>query len=146
MRCRSVLCLTACALALGIFSAARAEAQRGGPPPPIDLSTIHLPEGFQIRMYAENVPSARQMALAPDGTVFVGSFGGPGPGGAGGGDKVFAVRDTNGDGRADEVITVFEGMTVPHGVAFLDGALYVGEQNRITRYDDILDHLSDPPE
>jgi glucose/arabinose dehydrogenase len=37
-------------------------------------------------------------------------------------------------------------MTVPHGVALLDGALYVAEQNRITRYNDILDHLSDPPD
>ncbi len=148
MRSRFTLALAACALALGIFSAVRAEAQRGGPPPPIDLATIHLPDGFQIQMYAENVPSARQMALAPDGTLFVGSFGfgGPGPGGAGGGDKVFAVRDTNGDFRADDVITVFEGMTVPHGVAFLDGALYVAEQNRITRYNGILSRLSDPPD
>jgi glucose/arabinose dehydrogenase len=146
MKIRAILALEAVLFAVLIVAALPAEAQRGGrggPPPEIDLATIDMPAGFQISMYAEGVPSARQMALADDGTVFVGSFGGPG--GGGGGDKVFAVRDTNGDNRADEVITVFEGLTMPHGVAFRDGALYVAEQTRITRYNDILANLENSP-
>src|SRR4029077_19799567 len=34
---------------------------------------ITLPPGFQISVYAVDVPNARQMAAGPDGIVFVGS-------------------------------------------------------------------------
>ena len=34
---------------------------------------ITLPPGFQISVYAGDVPNARQMAAGPDGIVFVGS-------------------------------------------------------------------------
>src|SRR5262245_51563195 len=34
---------------------------------------IELPPGFEIETYASGVGNARQMALAPDGTLFVGS-------------------------------------------------------------------------
>ena len=103
---------------------------------------VSLPPGFQIALYAEGLPSARQMALAPDGTVFVGSFGlfsgNPKIG------NVYAVRDTNKDGRADEVKTILTGLNMPNGVAFRNGALYVGEQHRIVRYDNILSSLDTP--
>ena len=35
---------------------------------------------------------------------------------------------------------------MPSGLAFRDGALYVAAVNRILRYDDIENHLADPPE
>ena len=120
-----------------------AEAQRGGPPPAIDLAKVSLPPGFQIEVFAEGVSAARQMALADDGTVFVGSFGlfsGSEDG------NIYAVRDTDSDGTADEVTTVLSGLTVANGVAFRDGALYVGENYQITRYDDILSNLENPPD
>ena len=120
-----------------------AHAQRGGPPPPIALEKISLPPGFEIELYAEDLPAARQLALADDGTVFVGSFGlfsgNPDIG------NIYAVRDTDNDGTADTVLTILEGLTVPNGVAFRDGTLFVGENNRITRYDNILSNLQNPP-
>ncbi len=126
------------------LTAVPAQAQRGGPPPPIALERVSLPPGFEIEVYAEGLPAARQMALADDGTVFVGSFGlfagNPDIG------NIYAVRDTDNDGTADEVMTILDGLTVPHGVAFRDGTLFVGENNRITRYDNILSNLDDPPE
>jgi glucose/arabinose dehydrogenase len=84
------------------------------------------------------------MALGAKGTLFVGTFGlltGQGNPGA-----VYAVRDTNADGRADEVLTVAKGLNQPNGVAFHDGALYVAEMQRIIRYDGIEDRLQNPPE
>ena len=113
------------------------------PLPVVQLAKVSLPPGFQIALYAEGLSSARQMALAPDGTVFVGSFGlfsgNPKIG------NVYAVRDTNRDGRADEVKTIITGLNMPNGVAFRDGALFVGEQHRIVRYDNIVSRLDNPP-
>ena len=99
-----------------------------------DLSKIELPSGFRISIYAR-VPEARSMALSEQGTLFVGTRG----------DKVYAVRDTNGDGTGDEVLTIAKGLTSPNGVALRGGALYVAEISRILRYDDIEARLSDPP-
>ncbi len=39
----------------------------------LPLHLIRLPPGFDIHVYAENVPDARSLALGDDGTVFVGS-------------------------------------------------------------------------
>ncbi len=145
MKCHSRVALsttlTAAFVLIAFAAVAPAGPQRGGPPPAIDLESISLPPGFEIHIFAEGMPAARQMALADDGTVFVGSFGF-------GADatEVYAARDTDNDGRADQVQTVLSGLTLPNGVAFRDGTLFVGEQNRIVRYDDILADLDSPPD
>jgi glucose/arabinose dehydrogenase len=90
---------------------------------------IKLPPGFSITVWADNVKGARTMTLAPDGTVFVGTWQ------VG---NVYALSDRNKDDRADGVITVASGMTMPNGVAFADGALYVAEVNQIVRFDNVL--------
>ena len=77
------------------------------------------------------------MTLSADGQVlFVGTREGG---------RVYALPDRGGDGRADEVITLAEGLDEPNGVAFRDGALYVAEARRILRYDDIERRLHAPP-
>src|SRR5688500_864657 len=95
-------------------------------PKPLALDTIKLPPGFAIATYAEGVTNARQMALGAKGTLFVGSRT------AG---RVFAVVDRNGDHKADQVYTIATGLEQPSGIAFRDGALYVAETSRVTRYD-----------
>lgn len=101
-----------------------------------ELDKIKLPEGFTISVYAE-VPNARSMAISPNGTIFVGNRDG---------NKVFAVADKNGDGRADSVYTIISGLNMPNGVAFRDGSLYVAEVNRILRFDNIENSLANPPQ
>jgi glucose/arabinose dehydrogenase len=108
------------------------------------LGQIRLPPGFRISVYAEGVTGARSLALSPSGTLFVGTLGefGKEPQG-----KVYAVRDEDGDGRAERVLTLLEKLNYPNGVAFRDGDLYVAELNRILRYDDVekdLNHAPDP--
>jgi glucose/arabinose dehydrogenase len=107
------------------------------------LARLKLPPGFEISIYAENVTGARSMAIGPNGTLFVGTFTAWGQPPYG---KVYAIRDHDGDGRADEVITIAEGLNHPNGVAVHNGSLYVAEISRILRYDDIENRLHNPPE
>ena len=100
----------------------------------LDLSSIRLPQGFSISVFAE-VEDARSMALAPDGTLFVGNKDGG---------SVFAVKDTNGDNKADKKWVITKGLNMPNGVAFRNGDLYVAEVSRILRYKGILGKLEAP--
>jgi len=100
------------------------------------LQHIRLPPGFAISVFADGVKDARQLALGDGGTVFAGSFD------AG---KVYALVDTDGDHVADRIYIIDQGLKMPSGVAFRNGALYVGAVNRILRYDDIESSLARPP-
>ena len=101
------------------------------------LGLIRLPPGFQIRIYADNVPNARSMTLGPNGTLFVGTRTDW---------KIYAILDRNTDNKADEVVTLAHGLYMPNGVAFREGSLYVAEVNRVLRFDDIEANLKEPPE
>lgn len=117
---------------VGAWIAAPANAQVLSP----DLSAVQLPEGFTISVYAEGLDNARSLAVGDAGTVFVGtrthSY-------------VYALADADADGVAEQTYRIGSGLVVPNGVAFHDGALYVAEQYRIIRYDDIEANLAAPP-
>jgi len=108
-------------------------SMRGGDP---KLKDIRLPEGFVITVFAENVANARAMCWGAKGTLFVGSR-----------DEgvVHALRDTDGDGTADERHIVAKGLNMPVGVAFKDGDLYISAVSKILKLVGIEDHLADPP-
>jgi len=97
-----------------------------------EMSDITLPPGFHIGVYAGSVPNARQMALGPPGVVFVGSLSEG---------KVYAVVDRDGDHRAEKVYVLASGLTMPSGLAFRDGALYVAAVNRILKFPDVARDL-----
>ena len=101
-----------------------------------ELSAITLPSGFRIAVYAGDVPGARQMAVGPAGVVFVGSRSEG---------KVYALVDRDGGNRADQVHVVASRLNSPSGIAFRDGALYVGAVNRILRFRDVARDLARPP-
>ena len=105
-------------------------------PPALPLVQIKLPPGFTIDLYATGVPNAREMVLGAKGTLFVGSRSAK---------TVYAIVDRDHDQKADKVFTIATGLTDPNGVAFLEGALFVAEVSRITRYDDIESKLENPP-
>ncbi len=105
-----------------------------------DLSVsagLRVPAGFRIDTYAAEVPNARSMALGDEGTLFVGTRSDG---------RVFALRDDDGDQRADRLWTLASGLDMPNGVAFRRGALYVAESGRILRYEAIESRLDNPPE
>jgi hypothetical protein len=49
--------------------------------------------------------------------------------------QVYALVDFESDGVADKLVTVLSGLDQPNGVAWRNGALYVAEVGRVTRYD-----------
>lgn len=132
MPLRDLLSATLSSLCLGWLLCGSATKALAGE---ADLAYLHLPSGFKIHEYAQ-IPNARAMALGPRGTVFVGTRTEG---------RLFALRDQDGDGRADQLYELAAGLDMPTGVAFRDGALYVAESGRVLRYDGIEDHLADPP-
>ena len=50
---------------------------------------------------------------------------------------VYAAIDRNGDGVAEELITLISGLTEPNGITMKDGNLWVVEMRRIIRFDNI---------
>mgnify|MGYP003773006945 CR=1 FL=1 len=109
----------------------RAEQGPGG------LDAIRLPRGFAIDYFHDEVPGARSLARGEGGTVFVGSRGEG---------VVYALRDADGDGRAEQRWQIAEGLESPNGVALHGGDLFVAEIGRVLRLDDIEARLDDPPD
>src|SRR5882724_7278643 len=100
----------------------------------LPLDKIKLPKGFSITVFAE-VDNARSMAISSNGTIFVGNKDE---------DKVYAIKDTDGDGKADKKWTIAKGLNMPNGVAFKDGDLYVAEVSRIHKFAGIESKLDNP--
>ena len=97
----------------------------------VNLDQLRLPDGFSISVYAD-VENPRQLALGSNNTVFVGNLRG----------RVYAIIDSNGDGAAEQVNTIAEGLNSPNGVAYYEGDLYIGEINRISKIRDINSKLN----
>ena len=100
-------------------------------------SSIKLPEGFKIEIYASNVPNARSMVLSENGILFVGTRSSG---------NVYALVDIDKDYKVDEVITIASGFDMPNGVDLKDGDLYVAEVNRIIKFDDIENNYRNNPD
>ncbi len=101
----------------------------------VQLDKLTLPSNFKIDVWAADIPNARSMAISEEGIVFVGNRQA---------DKVYAIVDENGDGKADSKFILAEGLKMPNGVAYKDGDLYVAEVSRILRFKDIKNNLGNP--
>ncbi len=95
---------------------------------------LNMPEGFEISVYGR-VDEARSMTMGDNGTLFVGNRRE---------DKVYAVRDVNGDFKIDEKFVIMEDGNMPNGVTFKDGDLYVAEVDKLWIFPDIENNLDNP--
>lgn len=102
----------------------------------LPLSSIKLPAGFKIEVFAE-ITDARSMALSPSGVLYVGNKNK---------DRVYAVKDTDGDFKADKKWIVASDLNMPNGVAFNNGDLYIAEVSRILKLAGIESRLDNPPD
>ena len=97
-----------------------------------DNGGIKLPEGFCALVVANDVGTARHIAVAPNGDIYVAtqSRGGRGQPQTGGG--VVALRDADGDGKF-EIKEAF-GAGSSTGVALRNGYLYVAHPTSVERF------------
>jgi len=111
-------------------------------PPPIPASAeklatvpgkLKLQKGFNIELYAGQVPNARSMRQGDKGTVFVGSRLQ---------DKVHYIVEK--DGKR-EVKVLVSGLYRPNGLAYKDGTLYIGELSKISKIEKVEDNLDKSP-
>ena len=100
------------------------------------IEDLKLPDGFEITIFASDVVNARQIAIGDKGTIFVGTRKEG---------KVYALVDSNKNGKADRKYLIDKNLNMPSGVAFKDGSLYVAAVDKILRYDNIEKQLIAPP-
>ncbi len=132
------------AAAIGVlavpFVLAQPGAQAQGAACHGDPGGITLPPGFCATVFADKIGHARHLAVAPNGTVYVNTWSGtyyhndtPPAGGF-----IVALKDTKGDGHADQVVrfgeTMASGGHGGTGIAYYKGGLYAEINDRIVRY------------
>jgi glucose/arabinose dehydrogenase len=123
-------------VALLVVAGCGSETEEESPPPEAGLDSIELPAGFTIEVVTDDVPGARSLTISPNGTLYVGTRSQR---------TIYAVTGADGGDEA-QVHTVAENLNIPNGVAWHDGSLFVSEQSRVLRFDDIDDRLADPPD
>ena len=94
-------------------------------------------DDFTVSILTKDVPNARQMAETASGLLFVGTRR------AG---KLYAVVPPPTADADPEVVTFATGLTMPSGIALLDGDLYVGALNRILRFPSIETTFRENPQ
>jgi glucose/arabinose dehydrogenase len=82
------------------------------------------PDGFSVSVFADGLPHARWMTVAPNGDVFLAQ---PDAG------KVVVLRPSPDGSHAARVSVFASGFNRPHGLALHDGALYVADVKSLWR-------------
>jgi glucose/arabinose dehydrogenase len=87
---------------------------------------LSYPPEFEMSVFAAGLEGPRVIVFDPAGVMLVSL---PAAG------KVVALPDDDGDGRADRIVPVAEGLNRPHGLAFRckeECRLYIAETDRVT--------------
>ncbi len=103
-------------------------------PTPIEklpVSALHLPKNFHLEVYQAGLPGARSIRIDDKGTVFVSTRVL---------DRVYAIVNRNGK---REVKTLVKGLHSPNGIVLHDGTLFIAEINKISKIEDVENHLDD---
>lgn len=116
LRYAATAAILAPALAFGQGKKARCDVGNAG---------ITLPAGFCATLFADSVPGARHLVVAPNGDVFVSAQG------KGGG--IVALRDADGDGHADSRVKFASGFNSSE-IALYAGHLYTENTTGVLRF------------
>lgn len=87
---------------------------------------LSLPAGFSISEYASGFERPRYMLLGPSREILLSDSMNSG--------SVYALLDTNNDGKVDDKRQLLKGLDRPYGLLLLRDYLYVGETTSIKRY------------
>jgi glucose/arabinose dehydrogenase len=89
------------------------------------VASLHLPPGFSVTVFAQGLSAPRFITFSPDGTLFVAERGTG---------SIVALPDPTYSGKAARRVVVVSGLNDPTSLVFYQGALYVGEASRVTRF------------
>ncbi|WP_312147822.1 sorbosone dehydrogenase family protein [Brevundimonas sp.] len=129
-----------------------APAMKISPPAGWNGETPTAPKGFAVTAFATGLKIPRQMLILPNGDVLVAEGRGGGAprlrpkdvvAGAikkkgntqiEGGDRITLLRDADNDGVPELRTVLVENLNAPYGLAYVDGYLYVAEQDALRRF------------
>lgn len=94
---------------------------------PAGISSIDVPAGFKVNLYATGLKGPRFIRFGPDGVLYVAERG------AG---RIVALADRNGDGSAESLQIFADRLDKPHSLVFHQGAWYVGVPRGVIRLAD----------
>jgi glucose/arabinose dehydrogenase len=89
------------------------------------VSQLTLPQGFHADVFYSGLSSPRLLTFSPDGTLFAAERGSG---------SIVALPDAGHTGKAGQKIVVADGLDDPTSLSFYQGALYVGEASRVSRF------------
>ncbi|WP_444542881.1 PQQ-dependent sugar dehydrogenase [Kushneria pakistanensis] len=125
-----------------------------------------VPDGYSITAIATDLKIPRQTLVLPNGDILVAEGSGgnapklkpkdfiagiikaKGKSSVEGGDRLTLLRDANGDGTYEEQTVFADNLNAPYGLALIDNALYVANQDALVRFDyeEGQTRASGPPE
>jgi len=98
-------------------------------------TNVILQNGYELEVFAENLGKTNIVYPGPNtGPRILNFWNGvlyasiPNQG------RVVALPDLDGDGKADQIITVVDGLNRPHGFDFHDNKIYVAEENAVRKF------------
>jgi glucose/arabinose dehydrogenase len=90
-------------------------------------AAVELPPGFSAEIFASGLNGPRFITFSPEGVLHAADRGR---------DRIVALPDGDGDGRADEVRVAAENLDSPHSLVFHEGALFAGVPSGVIRLED----------
>ncbi|TZG29690.1 sorbosone dehydrogenase family protein [Sphingomonas montanisoli] len=110
------------------------------------------PQGFTVTALATDLKVPRQLLVLPNGDILVAEGSGKsapalrpkdiiagliksrGKTSVKGGNRITLLRDRDGDGKAEVRTVLIDGLNAPYGLAFVDGQIYVANQDALLRF------------
>ena len=98
-----------------------------------NVDNLFIDSRFEIKIFASDIDTPRQMAEDSEGRIYVGSRRSG---------EIFALIDSDNNGEVDEKILIANNLTFATGISFFDGDLFFSEINKIWKIENISKYFS----
>lgn len=87
--------------------------------------SLNLPKGFEIRLWAVDIPGARAMDFTAENNIVIT---------AKNSGEVYLIKNNSNSEAGGEKFLIDKGLRTPHGIDYYKGDLYVAEETRVVVY------------